>query len=64
MARVVTARMLGQSSLIHLSVEQPGGEGLHLHIRTMAHVRPAEGDIIGIHFDPDRAFVFPDDTDD
>jgi iron(III) transport system ATP-binding protein len=63
-ATVVTARMLGQSSLIHLSVEQPGGAGLHLHIRTMAHVRPAEGDTIGIHFDPDRAFVFPDDSDD
>jgi iron(III) transport system ATP-binding protein len=60
-ATVVTARMLGQSSLIHLSVEQPGGQGIHLHIRTMAHARPSDGDVIGIRFDPDRAFVFADD---
>lgn len=60
-ASVVTARMLGQSSLIHLSVERPGEQDLHLHIRTMAHARPVEGDVIGIRFDPDRAFVFIDD---
>jgi iron(III) transport system ATP-binding protein len=59
--RVVTARMLGQSSLIHLSVEQPGAQDLHLHIRTMAPTRPVEGDEIGIGFDPNRAFVFTDD---
>ena len=59
--RVVTARMLGQSSLIHLSVEQPGAQDLHLHIRTMAPRRPVEGDEIGIFFDPTRAFVFTDD---
>ena len=63
-AKVMTARMLGQSSLIHLSVEQPGGQGLHLHIRTMAPARPSEGDVIGIRFDADRAFVFPDDGED
>jgi iron(III) transport system ATP-binding protein len=60
-ARVMTARMLGRSSLVHLSVDQPGKEVLHLHIRTMARTRPAEGDIVGIRFDPDAAFVFPDD---
>ena len=63
-AKVMTARMLGRSSLIHLSVEQPGGQGYHLHVRTMAHARPAEGDIIGIRFDPDRVFVFADDGED
>jgi iron(III) transport system ATP-binding protein len=60
-AKVDAVRMLGQSTLIHLSLEQTGGEGLHLHIRTMAHLRPSEGDLVGIDFDTERAFIFPDD---
>lgn len=58
-ATVVTSRMLGQSSLVHLSMAQRDGENIHLHVRTLDRWRPLENDIVGVRLDPDRVFVFP-----
>ncbi len=57
---VLAARMLGQSSLVHLGVPQgAGAEDLHLHVRIPGRPRPREGDTVGIRLDADRIFVFP-----
>jgi iron(III) transport system ATP-binding protein len=57
---VLAARMLGESSLVHLGVRQGGGaEDLHLHVRIPGRPRPREGNTVGIRLDADRVFVFP-----
>jgi iron(III) transport system ATP-binding protein len=57
---VLAARMLGESSLVHLSVRRGGGaEDLHLHVRIPGRPRPREGNTVGIRLDADRVFVFP-----
>lgn len=58
-ASVITARLLGRSSLLHLSV--PNGEpgGLHLHSRVPGRVLPEEGTAVGISLDERNVFVFP-----
>ena len=58
-ARVMAARMLGRSSLVHLSVDQDGGEDLHLHARVPGRYLPAEDERLAIHLDRSQAFVFP-----
>ncbi len=56
---VLAARMLGQSSLVHLGVAQGGeAEDLHLHVRIPGRPRPREGDTVGITLDADRVFIF------
>jgi iron(III) transport system ATP-binding protein len=55
---VLAARMLGSSSLIHLSLESPGGL-LHLHARTSSHTRPRERETVGIRVSTDQVFIFP-----
>ncbi len=61
---VLAARMLGESSLVHLGVRQGGdAEDLHLHVRIPGRPRPREGDTVGIRLDADRVFVFPVVTD-
>jgi iron(III) transport system ATP-binding protein len=57
-ATVVASRMLGSSSLVHLSVESPDGQ-LHIHARTASHARPREREIVGVRFAADEVFVFP-----
>jgi iron(III) transport system ATP-binding protein len=57
---VLAARMLGESSLVHLGVAQgAGAEDLHLHVRIPSRSRPREGNTVGITLDADRVFVFP-----
>lgn len=58
-ASVITSRLLGRSSLLHLSV--PNGEpgGLHLHSRVPGRVLPVEGTTVGISLDEQNVFVFP-----
>ena len=56
---VLAARMLGESSLVHLGVAQgAGAEDLHLHVRIPGRPRPREGDMVGIRLVGDRVFVF------
>ena len=58
-ASVITSRLLGRSSLLHLSV--PNGEdgGLHLHSRVPGRLLPPEGSSVGLALEQQTAFVFP-----
>jgi iron(III) transport system ATP-binding protein len=58
-ARVLAARMLGRSSLIHLSVAVANGHDLHLHARVPGRFLPAETAQMGLYLDRSQAFVFP-----
>lgn len=56
-ARVLAARMLGRTSLVHLEL---GGETpLHLHARMPGDFLPPEGSRVAIRLDRRRAYVFP-----
>ena len=58
-ARVMTARMLGRSSLVHLSINGDGGPALHLHARVPGRFLPPEDELLAVHLDRSQAFVFP-----
>ena len=57
-ARVLAARMLGRSSLIHLDVAVGGGGRLHLHARVPGRFLPAEGTSLAVALDRAQTFVF------
>ena len=56
--RVITSKMLGQTSLIHLNVCKQGRD-LHLHSRMPGRFLPEGEAEVYIEFDPIHAFVFP-----
>ncbi len=56
--RVITSRMLGRSSLVHLSVEDGTVTGLHLHARAPGRFLPEEGQELSVTLDTSQAFVF------
>jgi len=58
-AKVLAARILGRSSLIHLCVGDHTGEHLHLHSRVPGRVLPADDEIVSVDLDIEQAFVFP-----
>ena len=58
-ARVIMSRLLGRSSIIHLSAPNPTGEDLHLHSRMPGKCLPGENEWIDIVLDLSQAFVFP-----
>ena len=58
-ARVVASRMLGRTSLIHLSIDGSGGDDLHLHARIPGRFLPPEDQVLTVHLDHGQAFVFP-----
>lgn len=58
-ARVMAARMLGRSSLIHLSVPQAAGGELHLHARIPGRFLPQDEQLLEIQLDRSQTFVFP-----
>ncbi len=58
-ARVLASRMLGRTSLIHLSVDGTSGEDLHLHARIPGRFLPPEDQRMTMHLDHGQAFVFP-----
>jgi iron(III) transport system ATP-binding protein len=64
-ARVLTARLLGRTSMVHLSVPQPrvnghaAAEDLHLHARIPGRFLPAEETELAVNLDRSQAFVFP-----
>jgi len=57
--RVITSRMLGRTSLVHLSVEDGTVTGLHLHARAPGRFLPEEGQQLSVVLDSSQAFVFP-----
>ncbi len=59
LARVMAARMLGRSSLIHLSVEAADGPDLHLHARIPGRFLPKEDQVLAVELDHGQIFVFP-----
>jgi len=57
-ASVITARLLGRSSLLHLSVPNGEAGGLHLHSRVPGKLLPDEGASVGVALDEQNVFVF------
>ncbi len=65
-AQVMTSRLLGRSSWIHLRLltgDAAWGEGhvghFHFHVRVPGRYLPREGEILQVGLDPAQAFVFP-----
>ncbi|MFN4089766.1 MAG: ABC transporter ATP-binding protein [Alphaproteobacteria bacterium] len=57
-ARVMAARMLGRTSLVHLSLQGPGAE-VHLHARVPGRFLPCDSQLLTLALDPEQTFVFP-----
>lgn len=63
LATVVESRLLGRTSLIHLSFPWPvteTDEQIHLHARVPGVMLPKPGEILSIDVDLSQTFVFPD----
>jgi len=58
-ARIVASRMLGRTSLIHMSITDDSGNDAHLHARVPGRFLPGEGEKLSIALDTSQAFVFP-----
>ncbi len=62
---VMEARLLGRSSLIHLTAKAPAAENggtageVHLHARAPGHFLPAVRERLSVSLDPKQTFVFP-----
>jgi iron(III) transport system ATP-binding protein len=50
-ARVMAARLLGRTSLVHLSVDGADGQDLHLHARVPGRFLPEENEIMSVQLD-------------
>ncbi len=61
-ARVVAARMLGRSSLVHLCLCKRAHHHLHLHSRMPGRFLPQEDAVLRIELDYSQVFVFPANT--
>ena len=63
LARVIASRMLGRTSLIHLSLadgrDGAGAEDVHLHARVPGTFLPDQDAAMEIDLDRSQAFVFP-----
>ena len=57
--RVLTKRMLGRSSMLHISVPCGDGEELHLHARVAEGHGPGENDEVSLAMNEEHVFVFP-----
>lgn len=58
LARVLAARLLGRTTLVHLALDAACGQR-HLHARVPGRFLPREGDFLAVSLDPEQAFVFP-----
>jgi iron(III) transport system ATP-binding protein len=58
LGKVIASRMLGRSSLVHLSIEDGTVTGLHLHARAPGRFLPEEGQQLSVTLDTSQAFVF------
>lgn len=56
-ARVEASRLLGRTSLVHLSVSE-GGREVHIHARVPGEYLPARDATVAVALDPTRAHVF------
>ncbi|RVT91816.1 ABC transporter ATP-binding protein [Rhodovarius crocodyli] len=56
-ACVEASRLLGATSLVHLSLTEAGG--MHLHARLPPGARLSRGEMVAVIPDPERAFLFP-----
>ena len=61
--RVLAARLLGRTSLLHLSVAGGESPDLHLHARVTERHLPPEGSVVGLRLDRQNVFVFPAEED-
>jgi iron(III) transport system ATP-binding protein len=59
LGRVEAARLLGRTSLVHLSVPAADGRTLHLHARMPGIFLPPDGSHVSVVLDARQAFVFP-----
>lgn len=58
--RVLASRMLGRTSLVHLSVDTPdGSKGLHLHARVPGRYLPPPEERLEVSLDDSLVFVYP-----
>lgn len=57
--KVVTSRMLGRATMLHLDLEGPENEPLHLHARLRDDIRMNINDEVGLRLDEQHVFVFP-----
>ncbi len=57
--RIVASRMLGRTSLIHMSITDDAGQDVHLHARAPGRFLPEEGEKLSVALDTSQAFVFP-----
>ena len=58
-AEVEACRLLGATTLVHLSLPDGAGGLLHLHARLPPGRRLSRGERVTVAIDPERAFVFP-----
>jgi iron(III) transport system ATP-binding protein len=58
-AEVEACRLLGATTLVHLSMADGAGGLLHLHARLPPGRRLSRGERVTVAIDPERAFVFP-----
>ncbi len=58
-AKVLAARLLGRTSLIHLCTCETTGQELHLHARVSGQYLPEEGSIQKLSLDQNQVFFFP-----
>ena len=58
-AEVQACRLLGATTLVHLSLPDGAGGQLHLHARLPPGRRLSRGERVTVAIDPERAFVFP-----
>jgi iron(III) transport system ATP-binding protein len=56
---VVTSRMVGRQTLLHLDLISGEGEPIHVHARLTDPVPPAMGERVGLAVDSQQVFVFP-----
>jgi iron(III) transport system ATP-binding protein len=57
--KVLTARMLGHTSLIHMCTCATSPHEAHLHARMPGRYLPPEGDLQSVELDRSQVFVFP-----
>ncbi|MEZ5647698.1 MAG: ABC transporter ATP-binding protein [Alphaproteobacteria bacterium] len=57
--RIVAARFLGRTSLLHLDIEGIMGMRAHMHARTSGSFLPQEGTRVEITVDRQQIFIFP-----
>ncbi len=62
--RVMTKRMLGRSSMLHISVPGDNGDPLHLHARVAEGSGPAENEDVRLGILDEHVFVFARSEDD